>query len=77
MTDMADADHYETAHSMRYWAAFFLVVTVIAGTFGFGGAADVGAPWADIAQGLCFVGFVIFLASLIAAVVARRRPPSA
>ncbi len=62
---------------MRYWAVFFLAVTVIAGAFGFGGIVDLDAPWADITRGLCFVGFVIFLASLIAAAVVRHRPPSA
>ncbi|GEM_PF-4811197 len=60
---------------MRYLAAVFFVVAVIAGVLGFGGAADIGPMWANVARALCFLGFLMFVASLIVAAVVRRRPP--
>ena len=56
---------------MLGWALTFLVVAIIAGVFGFGGIA---AASAGIAQILFVVFLVLFAASLIAAIVAGRRP---
>jgi uncharacterized membrane protein YtjA (UPF0391 family) len=55
---------------MLYYAAVFFVIAIIAAVFGFGGIA-VGA--AEIAKVLFFVFLVLFVCSLIADLVRRRR----
>lgn len=57
---------------MWLWAAFFLFIVLVAGAFGFEG---IPAPWAEIAKTVALVAFVVFLAAVIASVVAQRRPP--
>ena len=57
---------------MWLWAAFFLFVVLAAGTLGFEG---IPAPWAEIAKTVALVAFVMFLAAIIASVIAQRRPP--
>jgi uncharacterized membrane protein YtjA (UPF0391 family) len=51
------------------WSITFLVVTIIAGVFGFAGMAGTAA-W--IAKGLFVIGLVMFLILLFA----PRRPPT-
>jgi uncharacterized membrane protein YtjA (UPF0391 family) len=58
--------------AMWRWAAFFLSIVVVAGILGFEGFP---APWAEIAKTIALIAFVLFLASVIVAVVMRRRPP--
>lgn len=53
---------------MLYWALMFLVVALIAALFGFGGIA---ATATGIAQVLFIVALVLFVASLLAAIVRR------
>ena len=48
-------------------ALFFLVVSIIAGIFGFGGVA---AATAGIARLLFFIAIVVFLALLVAGLLA-------
>lgn len=57
---------------MLLWAAFFLLIALVAGALGFEGIA---APWSEIAKTVALVAFVVFLAALIASAVVRRRPP--
>ena len=57
---------------MLYWALVFLVVSLVAALFGFGGIA---ATAAGIAQILFYIFVVLFLATLIAGLVAGRRGP--
>jgi uncharacterized membrane protein YtjA (UPF0391 family) len=52
------------------WALIFLVVSIIAAAFGFGGIA---AASADIARVLFYIFVVIFVALLILGLVAARR----
>lgn len=50
---------------MLYWAIIFAVVALVAGVFGFGVALAAGG----IARILFFIFLVVFLVTLIAAVV--------
>ena len=54
---------------MLYWALMFLIVALVAGALGFGGAVTGTAVW--IAQVLFVVFIVLFLISLLTGV---RRP---
>jgi uncharacterized membrane protein YtjA (UPF0391 family) len=56
---------------MLSWALVFLVVAIIAALFGFGGIATASA---GIAKILFFVFVIGFLITLIAGLVAGRRP---
>ncbi len=56
---------------MLYWALVFLLVSLVAALFGFGG---ISAAAADIARILFFIFIVLFLASLIYGLVRRGRP---
>lgn len=55
---------------MLYWAAVFFVIALIAMLLGFTGIAA-GAAW--VAQVLFLVFLALFVASLIAGLVQRRR----
>ena len=55
---------------MLYWALVFLVVSLIAALFGFGG---ISAAAADIARSLFFVFIVLFVLSLVFGLARRRR----
>ena len=57
---------------MLYWALVFLVVSLVAALFGFGGIA---ATAAGIAQILFYIFVVLFLATLITGLVVGRRGP--
>jgi len=57
---------------MLKWALVFLVVSLVAGLFGFGGISAAAAGFAQI---LFFVFVVVFVILLIAAVFGRGRPP--
>jgi len=57
---------------MLSWAIFFFVVALVAAAFGFGGIAGTAA---GIAKLLFVVFAVLFLASLVVALVRGRRPP--
>jgi uncharacterized membrane protein YtjA (UPF0391 family) len=56
---------------MLYWALVFLLVSLVAALFGFGG---ISAAAADIARVLFFVFIVLFLLSLVFGLMRRRRP---
>jgi uncharacterized membrane protein YtjA (UPF0391 family) len=60
----------EQAMSLLKWALIFLVVSIIAAVFGFGGIA---AASADIARVLFYIFVAIFLVLLILGLVAARR----
>jgi len=53
-----------------YWALVFLVVSLVAALFGFGGIA---ATAAGIAQILFYIFIVLFLATLITGLLIGRR----
>ena len=55
---------------MLYWALVFLVVSLVAALFGFGG---ISLAAADIARILFFVFIVLFVLSLIFGLARRRR----
>jgi uncharacterized membrane protein YtjA (UPF0391 family) len=55
---------------MLYWALVFLLVSLVAALFGFGGISMAAA---DIARILFFVFIVLFILSLIFGLRARRR----
>ena len=57
---------------MLYWALVFLVVSLVAALFGFGGIA---ATAAGIAQILFYIFIVLFLATLITGLLTSRRGP--
>lgn len=57
---------------MLYWALVFLVVSLVAALFGFGGIA---ATAAGIAQILFYIFVVLFLATLITGLLLSRRGP--
>jgi uncharacterized membrane protein YtjA (UPF0391 family) len=59
----------ETAMSLLKWALIFLVVSLIAALFGFGGIA---AASADIARILFYIFIVIFLVLLILGLLGAR-----
>jgi len=56
--------------SLLKWALIFLVVSIIAAVFGFGGIA---AASADIARVLFYVFVIIFVVLLVLGLVAARR----
>jgi uncharacterized membrane protein YtjA (UPF0391 family) len=56
--------------AMLYWALVFLIISLIAAVFGFGG---VSAAAGDIARILFFVFLVLFVLSLIFGLTRRRR----
>ena len=58
---------------MLYWALVFLVVSLIAAAFGFGGVA---ASAAGIAQILFYIFLVIFVVTLVMGLMSRRPPPA-
>ncbi len=58
---------------MLGWAVTFFLIAIVAAVFGFGGIASAAA---GIAKVLFFVFIVLFVASLIVALVQGRRPPS-
>ena len=58
---------------MLYWALVFLVVSLIAAAFGFGGVA---ASAAGIAQILFYLFLVIFVVTLVMGLMSRRPPPA-
>ena len=47
---------------MLKWALIFAVVALIAGALGFTGVAGASAGVAKLRFGLCFIGFLVFLA---------------
>lgn len=57
---------------MLQWALTFMVIALIAAIFGFGGVAGTAAGLAEI---LFYVFIVLFLGSLLAAVLTGKRPP--
>ena len=59
---------------MLYWALIFFIIAVVAGTLGFGGISTAAA---GIAQVLFFIFVVIFVMTVIAGLLGRRRagPP--
>lgn len=57
---------------MLQWALTFMVISLIAAIFGFGGIAGTAA---GLAQMLFYVFIVLFLGSLFAAALTGRRPP--
>ncbi len=54
---------------MLYWALAFLIVSIIAAVFGFGGIASASA---GIAQVLFFVFIALFLVSLVVGLMGGR-----
>jgi uncharacterized membrane protein YtjA (UPF0391 family) len=46
---------------MLYWAAVFLVISIIAGLLGFGGIAGTAAEIAKILFGIFLVLFIVFV----------------
>ena len=57
---------------MLYWALMFLVLSIVAALFGFGGIA---AASAGIAKILFYVFVIAFLVSALVALVRGRTPP--
>ena len=57
---------------MLGWAILFLVVALIAGALGFGGIAGTAVGLAKL---VFMVAIVLFVASLIYALITGRRPP--
>ncbi len=57
---------------MLYWAVVFFIIAIVAAVFGFG---NIAAAASGIAQILFFVFVVLFILSLIAAIVRRPRVP--
>ena len=57
---------------MLYWAVVFFIIALVPGLLGFGGVSWAAAGIAHI---LFFLFLVIFLVTLIAGLVARRRAP--
>lgn len=55
------------------WAIFFLLVAIVAGALGFGGIAAVSA---DFATAIFYIAIILFVVSLIYALVTGRRPPA-
>jgi uncharacterized membrane protein YtjA (UPF0391 family) len=55
---------------MLYWAFVFLVISFIAGIFGFGGTSHAAG---GIAQTLFYVFIVLFVVSLVYHLVSGRR----
>ena len=55
---------------MLYWALVFLIVSLVAAAFGFGGIA---AASAGIAEILFYVFLALFVLFLIGGVIPRRR----
>jgi len=56
--------------SLLKWALIFLVISIIAAVFGFGGVA---AASADIARVLFYIFVAIFVVLLMLGIVAARR----
>ena len=56
---------------MLYWALVFLLVSLVAALFGFGG---ISVAAADIARILFFVFIVLFVLSLVFGLARRGRP---
>ena len=56
---------------MLYWALVFLLVSLVAALFGFGG---ISAASADIARILFFIFVVLFLVSVVFGLMRRGRP---
>lgn len=54
---------------MLRWSIFFLIISIVAGIFGFGGISSAAA---GIAQVLFFIFIGVFLLLLIAGLVAGR-----
>ena len=54
------------------WVIFFLIVALVAAVLGFGGIAGVAVEFAKL---VFFIAIVLFIVSLIYAVVTGRRPP--
>jgi uncharacterized membrane protein YtjA (UPF0391 family) len=57
---------------MLYWALMFLVLSIIAALFGFGGVATAAV---GIAKILFYVFVIAFLVSALVALVRGRTPP--
>lgn len=57
---------------MFWWAFVFLLVSIVAAIFGFGGIATTAV---GIAKILFWVGLVLFIVSLIAGMASRRQIP--
>jgi len=57
---------------MLYWSVVFLIVSFVAGIFGFGGLS---ATSAGIAQTLFYIFMVLFVVSIILHLVTGRRRP--
>jgi uncharacterized membrane protein YtjA (UPF0391 family) len=55
---------------MLKWAFLFLIVSVLAGAFGFGAAAGVAATIAQVLFGIFLLGFII---TVVLAVVAAKK----
>lgn len=55
------ADFCRKEASMLYWAAVFLVISIIAAALGFGGIAGAAAGIAKILFGIFLVLFILFL----------------
>lgn len=53
---------------MLRWAATFLIISIVAAFFGFGGVAGTSA---DIARVLFYVFIAVFLVSLVTGLVSR------
>jgi len=59
--------------SLLRWALIFLVVSLIAAVFGFGGIA---ATAAGIAQVLFFIFLAMCIVFLVAALLTKKTPPA-
>ncbi len=57
---------------MLYWAIVFLVISLVAALFGFGGIASAAAGIAKILFGIFLVLFIVFLVMSLL----RGRPPA-
>lgn len=55
------------------WAIFFLLVAIVAGALGFGGIAAISADFATV---IFYIAIILFVVSLIYALITGRRPPA-
>lgn len=57
---------------MLYWSIVFLIISFVAGIFGFGGLSDTSA---GIAQTLFYIFIVLFVVSIVLHLVTGKRRP--
>lgn len=55
------------------WVIFFLLVAIVAGALGFGGIAAISADFATI---IFYIAIILFVVSLVYALISGRKPPA-